>query len=260
MKTITVWNMKGGVGKTTLAFNIAAELAHGQKRVLCLDLDPQGNLLSFFEKHRSGRGKESIREIAEGDFDRLEKAIYRCSHGPDYIRSDNRPVIPQTIRALFLALQRLQTAYDYILIDCPPAYDAAVQSAIYAADLVLVPIVLDAFSRDNLNLVYNDIQLTAEKKDLNDGDPDAGEPVDIAWAALANRVAARKSQQKVLSDLTAKHDYPIMDICISDTAAFSSANLLHKPITAHRSRSAAAEDLRTLCSILEREVEESCRD
>ena len=77
MKIITVWNRKGGVGKTTISFNLASALAtEHQKRVLVLDLDEQMNLSLMIER-TSKRSYKNIAELAECNFRDMKKAVYR---------------------------------------------------------------------------------------------------------------------------------------------------------------------------------------
>ncbi len=152
MKVISVINLKGGVGKTTTVVNMAAILARDyRKRVLVVDADSQANTTEFF----GGGG-------------------HGCSLGDLLRRTDCNPVIrssavpgvallpaDDSLMDLDLSAVRSKTAdveclrkllgkvsdvYDYALIDCPPAFSAASAAALLAADDVVIPIKLDAFS------------------------------------------------------------------------------------------------------------------
>lgn len=242
MKTITVWNMKGGVGKTTLVFNLAANFEHQGKKVLCIDFDPQANLTSFFERKEGQKGRKyDIYELAEKSFDELRKSVYRSKYrGIDYIKGSNRQAgMAPHIYDLAAALEEVEHGYDYCLIDCHPDFSDMSQIALFAADLVVVPILLDGFSRDNLNIVRNHIEkMECILEDcLGRGDSD------LPYCIVANRVANRKSQKEVYKDIVTKHDYPILDICISEGAAVQSANAVHKPLYAHRGNAASSRDM-----------------
>lgn len=150
MKTIAIVNLKGGVGKTTTAVNLAAILAteYG-KRVLLIDADHQGNASTFY---RATADRCSLADLFEGTVtfadDLIEQTIYR---GLDIIPAD------MSLAALDLdgslprdmalgAISGLRDTlveddlYDYIVIDCPPAFSIASISAIAAADDIIVPV------------------------------------------------------------------------------------------------------------------------
>lgn len=242
MKTITVWNMKGGVGKTTLTFNLAANFEQQGKRVLCLDFDSQANLTSFFERNAERKGRKyDIYELAANSFSGLGKSIYKSKYGGiDYIKGSNQQaaLVPE-IHALATELRETGQNYDYCLIDCHPDFSAMTRIALFTADLVIVPILLDGFSRDNLNIVRNCI----EKMEYVLDDYSGGKVTELPYCVVANRVANRKSQKDVYRDIMTRHDYPVLDICISEGAAVQSANQIHKPLYAHRKNAASSHDL-----------------
>lgn len=242
MKVITVWNMKGGVGKTTITFNLAANFEYQGKRVLCIDSDPQSNLTSFFEKKADRKGRKyDINELAACSFVGLGKSIYKSKYkGLDYIKGSNQQVVSAPkIYTLSEALCEVEAEYDYCLIDCHPDFSEMTQIALFAADLVIVPIWLDGFSRDNLNLVNSHIAKIESHIDSYVGE----EGCDLPYCLVANMVANRISQKRIYKDIITKHNYPISDICISDGAAVRSANAMHKPLYAHRRNSASNHDL-----------------
>lgn len=256
MKIITVWNMKGGVGKTTLTFNLAANFGHQGKQVLCIDFDPQANLTSFFEKDPSKKRKKyDICELAARAFADLDRSIYKSKYkGMDYVKGSNRQAAAPGIFDLAAALGKMGQAYDYCLIDCHPDFSDMTQAALLSADLVVVPILLDAFSRDNLNLVRSCIEKTEGVLEDYPGKQDP----DLSYCVVANRVANRRSQKDVYKDIITRHDYPILDICIGEGAAVQSANRAHKPLYAHRSSSPANNDIKEVTKhiggILDREA------
>ena len=255
MKTITVWNRKGGVGKTTLSFNLASCLAtEHQKKVLGIDLDEQMNFSLMLEKE-TGRAKADIAKLADQNFKDMKKAVYKGKN-VDYIRGSHANANVRAINGLYEGLQALEAEYDYVIIDCPASFSHIVQSAIYAADFVLVPIGLDAFSKDNLNLVSTSIESVRQAKELNEMDVDVEDfMVDIPWSIIVNRVANRKIQRETFEDLVQKHDYPMLDICISEATAIATANAMKKPIYLHRRSFLVAQDIRDMVSLIREEVE-----
>lgn len=161
MKTICIMNLKGGVGKTVTAINLAAVFAaqHG-KRVLLIDADHQGNTSTFF-----GADQESttLREVLLGE---AEPCWPENIQHTEY---ENLDILPTNVTLAELdvapkpeygqALWRLrellvciagEDAYDYAIIDMPPAFSLSARAALVAADEVIVPIKLDAFSIDGM--------------------------------------------------------------------------------------------------------------
>ena len=247
MKVITVWNEKGGVGKTTTSFNLATSLARRGHKVLALDFDTQANLTSLLAPVKADFAKKDIGKLAEYRFKGLEKSAYRSRFTSlSYVRGSNTDMNIKAIDDLYNALVDADE-YEYVVIDCHPDFSHASQSALFASDLVLIPIMLDSFCRDNLNLVSNHISMVESFREefLEDKEPD------IDYWICANRTANRKDQKNVYRELVVEHEYPMLDLCISEAAAVSSASLQKKPVFKHRSKSAAAIDFEELADVVE---------
>lgn len=162
MRTTAILNLKGGVAKTTTAINMGAVLArdHG-KKVLLIDADSQCNLTEFFgASPASGTVATLLRMPKSTNMDFLIQ--HTSVPGLDIVPAEDGLMDldltavgtgKADAAALRTALEKVQLRYDYCIIDCPPAFNAASAAALVAATDVLIPIKLDAFSlrgMDNL--------------------------------------------------------------------------------------------------------------
>lgn len=239
MKTITIWNRKGGVGKTTISFNLGSELAKEGYRILFLDLDSQANLTYFFEPELRKKkcSYPDISELAEKHADSVKPGIYVSERfkNVSYVRGSNQYAVFGFLDALQKMLLPVDDLYDFCIIDCPPDTHSASQNAIVASDLLLVPILLDGFSIANLNLVSATIE---HLEDLS------GKK--MTWSAVINRLSMTKDQMNKLDDLTNHHDYPVSDIFIRNTAKVNSSLSVFKPLLMHRRTSDVTKDFEEL--------------
>ena len=168
IRTTAILNLKGGVAKTTTAINMAAILAkHRGKRVLLIDADSQCNTTEFFGGEDTGESLASILRVSQRCEDAAEyygrRAIQNTGiENLDLIPADDTLMDMDLsaassgtvdINVLRSLVEAVREDYDYVLIDCPPAFNAAAAAALVAADDVIIPIKLDAFSlRGMVNL------------------------------------------------------------------------------------------------------------
>ena len=168
IRTTAIINMKGGTAKTTTAINMAAILAkHYGKRVLLIDADSQCNTTEFFGRSDSAHNLATILRgptfadypdgavrvgIQNTDFDGIDIIA-----GDDSLMDMDLSAVSSgvaEVNVLRTMVEFLNGVYDYVLIDCPPAFNAASAAALVAADDVVVPIKLDAFSlRGMMNIM-----------------------------------------------------------------------------------------------------------
>lgn len=160
LRTTAILNLKGGVAKTTTAINMAAILAkYKGKRVLLIDADSQCNTTEFFGgKPEKGslayilRHAQFVEDPAAYCVAAIQPTQYRnvdILPGDESLMDMDLSKVEQgTVNAnvLLYLTEAVKDRYDFILIDCPPAFNAASAAALIAADDVVIPIKLDAFS------------------------------------------------------------------------------------------------------------------
>lgn len=171
-KVIAVANQKGGVGKTTTNVNLAACLAQLGKRVLAVDIDPQGNTTSGFGIDKTNQ-ELSIYDVLINNVDIKDVIIPTQIDNLDILASHIQlagaeiEMVPMLSRETILkrSLAPIREDYDYILIDCPPSLGLITINALTAADRVLVPIQCEFYALEGLTQLINTIKLV--QKHLN---------------------------------------------------------------------------------------------
>ena len=167
MKKVSIFNIKGGVAKTTSTANLGACLSQEGKKVLLVDLDPQSNLTKLFKAY-------SMEDLTVSDV-LLDKHldIHKAIKKTDF---ENIDILPANINLTFTdreilidnkrsqqnrlakALAQLNNEYEYCLIDCPPSLNMITTNALCASDEVFVPIKIDKFALDGLEYLLESIE------------------------------------------------------------------------------------------------------
>ncbi len=168
-KIISVSNQKGGVGKTTTSVNLAACVADAGKKVLLIDIDPQGNATSGLG-YEADEGK-SIYEVIIGDI-KASEAIEHTEFGtldliPSAIELAGAEIelVSMLNREMLLreALAEIKDDYDYIFIDCPPSLSLLTLNAMTASDSVLIPIQCEYYALEGVGQLMNTLQLVRKR-------------------------------------------------------------------------------------------------
>lgn len=172
-RIISVTNQKGGVGKTTTSINLSAALVQQGKRVLLIDMDPQGNAsvgLGVDQEDVSATVYELLLQTSD-----IQECIVKTGSGVDLITANGDlagaqvELLNEIGREMLLdkALRTVGQDYDYIFIDCPPALNVLTVNALVASDSVLIPMQCEYFALEGLSALISTVRKI--KETLNKG-------------------------------------------------------------------------------------------
>ena len=243
-RIIAIANQKGGVGKTTTAINLSACLAEKGKKVLSIDMDPQGNMTS-------GLGVSK---------DEVEKTVYDLIIGEAEIEdiicrevSENLDILPTNIDLsaaeieligiddkeyiLKKEVEKIRDNYDFIIIDCPPSLSMLTINAMTTADSVLVPIQCEYYALEGLSQLIHTIELVKER--LN--------PVLSIEGVVFTMYDARTNLSlQVVENVKDNLNQNIYKTIIPRNIRLAEAPSYGMPINQYDSKSAGAESYRLL--------------
>ena len=243
-KIMAVANQKGGVGKTTTAINLSACLAELNKKVLTIDLDPQGNTTSGLGIEKNNT-KNTIYDVLVG-----QKEIEDCIITGAL---PNLDVLPSTVdlsgaeieligveRKEYIlrdAVRSIRDRYDYILIDCPPSLNMLTVNALAAADSILIPIQGEYYALEGLSQLLYTISLVQNRmnKDLK-----------IEGVVFTMYDARTNLSVQVVDNVKNNLKQRVFNTIIPRNVRLAEAPSYGMPITKYDSKSTGAESYRML--------------
>ena len=238
-KTIAIANQKGGVGKTTTSINLSACLAELEKKVLVIDLDPQGNTTSGFG-------------VEKNDLDNTvyELMLSECSIKECILNDviDGVSIIPSNVNLaaaeieligvdrkeyiLKREVEWIKDSFDYIIIDCPPSLSMLTINAMTTADTVLVPIQCEYYALEGLSQLIHTINLVKER--LN---PD----LDIEGVVFTMYDSRTNLSMQVVENVKSNLSQKVFQTLIPRNIRLAEAPSYGMPINAYDPKSAGAE-------------------
>lgn len=236
---IALANQKGGVGKTTSSVNLSSSLAFLGKKVLLVDIDPQGNASSGVGVNK-GEIEHCIYDVLVDDV-----AIQDVLQKTDL---DNLNVIPATIQLagaevelvpaisreirLKKAIDSIRDDYDYVIIDCPPSLGLLTLNALTAADSVLIPVQCEYYALEGLSQLLNTIRIV--QKHLN-------EDLQIEGVLLTMLDARTNLGIQVIEEVKKYFQNKVFNTIIPRNVRLSEAPSHGKPVLLYDAKSKGAE-------------------
>ena len=253
MKILAFVNQKGGVAKTTSALNIGAALAIEGKKVLLIDLDPQGSL-SKCAGFRNIDDEPTTYEVVKGDVDinqaiKTKQGVASYDIVPTDIRFSGAEIelisVPGRDTLLKEALEGLKTEYDYILIDCSPSLNILTLMALTAANSVIIPVAAQYMPLDGMAQLLPTVELV--KKRLNKG-------LKVGGVIVTMYDSRRSLDKEIIDAVKKKFPTETFKTVVRNNSKLAEAPTFGKDIYEYAPKSSGAEAYSAIAKeIIERE-------
>lgn len=243
-RIIAIANQKGGVGKTTTSINLSACLAEAGKKVLTVDIDPQGNTTSGLGVDKTEE-RNTIYQVVIDECTIEEAIIKNIYENLDLVASDVNLAgaeidligIDEREYILKKQLEKVKNNYDFIIIDCPPSLTMLTVNAMTAADTVLVPIQCEYYALEGLSQLIHSIKLV--KKKLNPA-------LEIEGVVFTMYDARTNLSLQVVENVKENLNQAVYKTIIPRNVRLAEAPSHGLPINIYDSKSAGAESYRML--------------
>lgn len=243
-RIIAVANQKGGVGKTTTATNLSACLAEKGKKVLAIDIDPQGNMSSGLGIDKN-EVENTVYELILEESSLEECIIENVLENVSLLSSDVNLAgaeieligIEDKEFILKKQIEKVRDNYDFIIIDCPPSLNTLTVNAMTTADTVLVPIQCEYFALEGLSQLIHTINLVRER--LNP-------TLEIEGVVFTMYDARTNLSLQVVENVKENLNQTVYKSIIPRNVRLAEAPSHGKPITLYDTKSAGAEAYRDL--------------
>lgn len=228
-KIIAIINQKGGVGKTTTAINLSAALGELGKKVLLVDLDPQGNTSSGLGVEKE-QVENCIYDVLLNDVPTEEAIIHQVAEGLDIVPATINlagaevELVSEMARENRLrdALEPLRGQYDYIFIDCPPSLGLLTVNALVATDELLIPIQCEYYALEGVTKLLESMKRV--KSRLNPS-------IDIFGVLMTMYDGHTNLSKQVVEEVRSYFGDKVFDMVIPRTVKLSEAPSYQQPIT-----------------------------
>ena len=243
-RVIAIANQKGGVGKTTTAINLSACLAEAGKKVLTIDLDPQGNMTSGLGVDKN-EVENTVYELMLDECSIKESMADTVVEGMKVIPS-NVNLAGAEIELLGInekeyilknAVDYIKDDYDFIIIDCPPSLNMLTINAMTTADSVLVPIQCEYYALEGLSQLMHTIDLVQQRLNPN---------LSIDGVVFTMYDVRTNLSVQVVDTVKANLEANIYETLIPRNIRLAEAPSHGLPINMYDSKSAGAESYRSL--------------